>query len=228
MSNRGGGEAAEKILLSWSSGKDSAWSLEVLRREGSGVGGLFTTFDEASDTVAMHGVPLNIARRQAAACGLELTAIPLPWPCSNEIYEARLGAFCGAARESGVAQIAFGDLFLEEIRAYREAKLAGSGLAPVFPVWGRDTGLLAREMIAGGLVAHIVCIDPKKMPREVLGRRFDLAFLDALPDGVDPCGENGEFHTLVTDGPMFRSSVGVRFGDVVDRGGFLYVDLSVA
>ncbi len=228
MSNRGEEPGSEKILLSWSSGKDSAWCLEVLRREARAVAGLFTTFDEASGTVAMHGVPLDVARRQAEACGLELTAIPLPWPCPNEIYEARMGAFCESVRENGATQLAFGDLFLEEIRAYREAKLAGSGIAPIFPVWDRDTGMLAREMIAGGLIATIVCLDPKKMPREALGRRFDLAFLDALPDSVDPCGENGEFHTLVTDGPMFRSSVVVLFDDVVERGGFLYLDVNLA
>jgi uncharacterized protein (TIGR00290 family) len=218
----------ERILLGWSSGKDSAWALHRLRQAGAGVAGLFTTIDEAAGEIGMHGAPAALARRQAEACGLPLTEIPLPWPCPNDVYEARMAAFADAARESGVTQVAFGDLYLEDIRRYREQQFEGSGLTPVFPLFGRDTRSLAEEMIAGGLVAHLVCIDKARMPARFLGRRFDEALLADLPEGVDPCGENGEFHTLVTDGPIFAAPVAVRFGSVRRRGGFARLELDAA
>lgn len=215
-----------KTLLSWSTGKDSAWSLHVLRQTPEiEVVGLFSTVNAAFDRVAMHAVRRQILEAQAAAAGLPLSVIEIPWPCPNEIYEAQLGAFVAEQREAGVAAMAFGDLFLEDIRAYREAKLAGSGIAPLFPLWGRDTGALAREMIAGGLEAHLTCVDPRKLPASFAGRAFDAQLLADLPEGVDPCGENGEFHTCVVAGPMFSAPLAVATGEVMERDGFVFADL---
>jgi len=215
-----------KTLLSWSTGKDSAWSLHVLRQTpGVEVAGLFTTVNAAFDRVAMHAVRRKILEAQAAVAGLALHVIEIPWPCPNEAYEARLGDFVAAQKSEGVAAMAFGDLFLQDIRAYREAKLEGSGIAPLFPLWGRDTGALAREMIAGGLKAHLTCVDPKKLSPSFVGRAFDAALLADLPEGVDPCGENGEFHTCVSAGPMFASPIEVRLGEVHERDGFVFADL---
>ena len=210
-----------KTLLSWSTGKDSAWSLHVLQQmSGIEVAGLFTTLNAAFDRVAMHAVRRQILEAQAEAAGLPLHIIEIPWPCPNEAYERALGGFV-----DGVAAMAFGDLFLQDIRAYREEKLSGTGIEPLFPLWGRDTRALAHEMIAGGLQAHLTCVDPKKLAASFAGRAFDEAFLAELPDGVDPCGENGEFHTCVFAGPMFARPIDVRVGEVEDRDGFIFADL---
>jgi len=212
--------------LSWSSGKDSAWSLEVLRRAGNvGVTGLFTTVNAAFDRVAMHAVRRTLLEAQARAAGLELHVIEIPHPCPNADYERIMGAFVARATARGVTAMAFGDLFLADIRAYREKQLAGTGIAPLFPLWGRNTHALAREMIEGGLLAHVTCIDPRKLDRRFAGRTFDAAFLADLPPGVDPCGENGEFHTFVSAGPMFREAVTVRRGEITERDGFVFADL---
>jgi uncharacterized protein (TIGR00290 family) len=215
-----------KTLLSWSTGKDSAWSLYVLRQmPGIEVAGLFTTVNAAFDRVAMHAVRRALLEAQAAAAGLPLHVIEIPWPCPNEAYEVRVGAFVAEQTARGVEAMAFGDLFLEDIRAYREAKLANSGIAPLFPLWGRDTAALAEEMIAGGLKAHLTCVDPKKLPAHFAGRAFDRALLAELPAGVDPCGENGEFHTCVSAGPMFAHAIDVRAGVIETRDGFVFADL---
>lgn len=215
-----------KTLLSWSTGKDSAWSLHVLRQDPSvEVAGLFTTVNEAFDRVAMHAVRRQLLKAQAAAAGLPLHVIDIPWPCSNEAYEQRLGAFVAAQKAAGVEAMAFGDLFLEDIRAYRVDKLAGSGIEPVFPIWGRDTAQLAREMIAGGLKARLTCVDPAKLPAAFAGRQFDAELLADLPEGIDPCGENGEFHTCVYAGPIFSRAIDVDLGEVQTRDGFVFADL---
>jgi len=215
-----------KTLLSWSTGKDSAWSLLVLRQMPDvEVVGLFTTVNAAFDRVAMHAVRRTLLEAQAAAAGLPLHVIEIPWPCPNEAYEAALGAFVAGQKAQGVEAMAFGDLFLQDIRAYREDKLAGSGIAPLFPLWGRDTAALAHEMISGGLEARLTCVDPRKLPASFAGRAFDEQLIADLPAGVDPCGENGEFHTCVFAGPMFSAPLAVAPGEVVERDGFVYADL---
>jgi uncharacterized protein (TIGR00290 family) len=217
-----------KILLSWSSGKDSAWALHLLRRDGANVAGLLTSLNETVGRVSMHGVREDILRAQAAAAGLPLRTIPLPWPCTNDIYEARLRAAVEAAVAAGFTHVAFGDLFLEDVRKYREDRLAGTGLTPLFPVWGLPTPALAREMIAGGLQARLSTIDPRVVPRSLIGAAFDASLLAALPPDVDPCGERGEFHTCVTAGPMFARALDVARGEIVEREGFVYGDLTLA
>lgn len=213
--------------LSWSSGKDSAWSLEMLRRGGEHeVTGLFTTVNALFDRVAMHAVRRTLLEAQAKAAGLPLHAIDIPYPCPNADYERIMGAFVARAQAHGVDAMAFGDLFLADIRAYREKQLAGTGIAPLFPLWGRDTRKLAAEMIDGGLVAHVTCVDPRKLDRAFAGRRFDRTLLADLPTGVDPCGENGEFHTFVSAGPMFHEAVPIRTGEVVERDGFVFGDMA--
>jgi len=215
-----------KILVSWSSGKDSAWCLHVLRRERTGdVAGLLTSMNESVSRVSMHGVREEILRAQADAAGLPLFTIPLPWPCSNEIYEARLREAVARAVGDGFTHVAFGDLFLEDVRKYREDRLAGSGLLPLFPLWGIPTPQLARTMIDGGIRARISTLDPRVMPRELIGAEFDEALLAALPSSVDPCAERGEFHTCVTDGPMFATPLDIEPGEIVEREGFVYGDL---
>jgi uncharacterized protein (TIGR00290 family) len=215
-----------KTWLSWSSGKDSAWTMHTLReRGGHEIDALFTTVNAAFDRVAMHAVRRTLLEAQARTTGIELHVIDIPYPCSNAEYERIMGAFVAGARAQGVEAMAFGDLFLADIRAYRERQLAGTGIAPIFPLWGRDTHALAREMIDGGLVARVTCVDPSRLDRSFAGRPFDHAFLADLPAGVDPCGENGEFHTFVSAGPMFRASLAVRPGDIADRDGFAFADL---
>jgi uncharacterized protein (TIGR00290 family) len=215
-----------KILVSWSSGKDSAWMLHVLRSEGIGTpAALLTTINESADRVAMHAVRSEVLRAQADAAGLPLRTVPIPSPCPNEIYEERMAAACRAAVEDGFTHVAFGDLFLEDVRRYREDRLARTGLTPIFPLWNRPTAALAREMIAGGLEARITCVDPRAIPASFAGRRFDAALLDELPDTADPCGERGEFHTCVTAGPMFNHPLPVDGGIVVERDGFVFADL---
>jgi uncharacterized protein (TIGR00290 family) len=219
--------ARVKILVSWSSGKDSAWMLWTLRQQYPGaVGGLLTTTNEAFDRVAMHAVRRALVEEQAQAAALPLDIVPLPWPCSNEEYERRMAAAVARALARGFTHVAFGDLFLEDVRRYREERLAGSGLAPLFPLWKQQTtAALAREMIAAGLEARITCVDPRKLDRAFAGRPFDAALLESLPPGVDPCGENGEFHTFACAGPMFSRRIDVRAGEVVEREGFVFVDL---
>lgn len=214
------------MLVSWSSGKDSAWTLHVLQQEGEhDVAGLVTTVNERYARVAMHAVPIALLEAQAKAAGVALWKVPLPHPCSNERYEAAMAGVVERARTAGVSAFAFGDLFLEDIRAYREKQLAGSGLQPLFPLWKRPTGVLARHMIAGGVRAILTCVDPKKLPASFAGREFGRELLAELPSDVDPCGENGEFHTFVHAGPMFRTSINVRVGEVVERDGFVFADL---
>ncbi|HYT65874.1 MAG TPA: hypothetical protein VEL51_05625 [Vicinamibacterales bacterium] len=218
-----------KILLSWSSGKDSAWALHVLRRDGIGeVGGLLTSLNESAGRVSMHGVREEVLRAQAAAAGLPLFTIPLPWPCTNEIYEQRLRGAVERAVADGFTHVAFGDLFLEDVRKYREDRLEGTGLAPLFPLWGQPTPVLAREMMAGGLKARISTLDPRVMPRELIGAEFDESLLERLPATVDPCAERGEFHTCATAGPMFSRPIDVTTGEIVEREGFVYGDLVLA
>jgi uncharacterized protein (TIGR00290 family) len=216
----------KRVALSWSSGKDSAWSLGLLRQDpGIEVVALITTINQEFDRVAMHAVRRELVELQADAAGLPLWKAPLPWPCSNEEYEARMREVFARALGEGVQAIAFGDLFLADIRAYRERQLAGTGLEPLFPVWQIPTRELAATMIAAGLRAKITCIDPKILPREFAGRDFDTAFLNDLPAGVDPCGENGEFHSFVYAGPMFRAAIPVELGEIVERDGFFFADL---
>jgi uncharacterized protein (TIGR00290 family) len=216
-----------KVILSWSSGKDSAWSLHVLRGlPGVEVAGLLTTFNEAFDRVAMHAVRRRLVEAQAEAAGVPLWAVPLPWPCSNEEYERRMREVCRRAVAEGVEAVAFGDLFLAEIRAYRERQLEGTGLQPVFPLWERPTAELAREMIRGGLRARLTAVDPRRLPGGFAGREFDASLLADLPEGADPCGENGEFHTFVYGAPVFRRPVQVATGEIVERDGFVFADLT--
>ncbi len=215
-----------KALVAWSSGKDSAWSLhEVLRAGELEVVGLLTTVTSEFGRVSMHAVREALLDAQAAALGLPCRKVRIPWPCPNDAYEREMAAAVAEARAAGVTRIVFGDLFLADIRAYREERLAGTGVAPVFPLWGRETALLAREMIAGGLVATLTCVDPRRLDRALAGRPFDAALLAALPAGVDPCGENGEFHTFVSAGPMFRAPLEVVGGEVVEREGFVFADV---
>jgi uncharacterized protein (TIGR00290 family) len=215
-----------KILISWSSGKDSAWALHVLRRQGEHeIAGLVTTVNSEFDRVAMHSTRRVLVEMQAAAAGLPLTVVPLPWPCSNAEYERIMKQFCEKAVEQGVKAIAFGDLFLADIRAYRERQLHGTGLEPIFPLWQMPTAELAREMINAGLRAKLVCIDPNKLAPEFAGRDYDERLLADLPAGVDPCGENGEFHSFVYAGPMFSHEIPIAGGERVSRDGFWFCDV---
>jgi uncharacterized protein (TIGR00290 family) len=217
-----------RTWVSWSSGKDSAWSLNVLRRGGQvEVTGLFTTVNAAFQRVAMHAVRRELLEAQARAAGLGLAVIEIPHPCPNTEYERLMGGLVDRARREGVEAMAFGDLFLADIRAYRERMLAGTGIAPLFPLWGHDTRALAREMIDGGLVAHVSCMDPSRIDRSLAGRLFDRAFLADLPAGADPCGENGEFHTFVSAGPMLKAPLPVSAGRVTERDGFVFADLTL-
>jgi len=216
----------KRVLLSWSSGKDSAWALHMLRqRSDVDVAGLLTTINEQFDRVAMHAVRTDLLRRQAESLGLPLRLVSLPFPCGNDVYEERMRAAIGAAQADGIEGIAFGDLFLADVRQYRERMLEETGITPLFPIWGRPTSELAREMTAGGLRAQITCIDPRCLPATLAGREYDGDFLNALPAGVDPCGENGEFHSFAFDGPMFKRPVEFSIGETVERDGFIFTDL---
>ncbi len=218
-----------KAVLSFSSGKDCAMALHVVRQAGEmDVVAALCTTNEAFDRVAMHGTRNALLRAQVAAMGLDLIEVPLPWPCSNEAYEARMTAAMAQVRATGATQMIFGDLFLPDVRAYREEKLAGTGVAPVFPLWGIPTDRLARQMIADGFEAYLVSVDPRKLPASFAGRRFDESLLADLPEGIDPCGENGEFHTAVVAGPIFSAPIPVRPGAVVTRDGFVFADLVVS
>jgi uncharacterized protein (TIGR00290 family) len=215
-----------KALISWSSGKDSAFALHEIRRAGEfDVIGALTTVTETFGRVSIHGVRQEILRAQCEAAGLPPRIVPIPYPCPNEIYEARMGEAVAKAAEQGVTHIIFGDLFLADIRAYREQKLAGTGIAPLFPLWDRPTLPLAHAMIASGLKAYIATVDLKKLPAEFAGRKFDRQLLDDLPEGIDPCGENGEFHTCVVAGPIFTHRLPVVTGERIERDGYAYCDL---
>jgi uncharacterized protein (TIGR00290 family) len=219
-----------RVALSWSGGKDAAWTFHRLRAmPGIEVVALVTTVVPAFERVAMHGVRVELLRAQARAAGVPLVEVPLSWPSTNEEYEARVGGALAALRaEQGVTHVAFGDLFLTDVREYRERMLQGSGLTPLFPLWKEPTGPLVSEMIAAGLEARIVCLDPGRVGRELAGRRIDAALLAGLPDHIDPCGERGEFHTFVSAGPMLREPIRVAPGVVVERDGFVYADLTLA
>lgn len=215
-----------RVLLSWSSGKDSAWALHLLRRiPGIEVAALLTTFNSAANRVAMHAVRRELVEAQAARAGLPLWPVGIPSPCSNAVYETRMGEACRKAIDCGITAIAFGDLFLADIRAYREKQLAAAGLEPLFPVWGIPTGELARELIRSGVRAKITCVDPRKLDASFAGREYDEAFLASLPPGIDPCGENGEFHSFVYDAPEFSSPIEVAAGAIVERDGFVFADV---
>jgi uncharacterized protein (TIGR00290 family) len=217
-----------KALISWSSGKDSAFALYETQRSGEfEVVGALTTVTETFGRVSIHGVRQEILRAQLDAAGLPMRVVPIPYPCPNEIYEARMAEAVARAVAEGVTHIIFGDLFLSDIRAYREQKLAGTGITPLFPLWQRPTLQLARDMIASGMEAYIATVDLKKLPAEFAGRRFDTSLLAALPNGIDPCGENGEFHTCVVAGPMFSQPLAVVPGARVERDGFAYCDLVI-
>jgi uncharacterized protein (TIGR00290 family) len=214
------------VALSWSSGKDSAWTLQVLRQQPDiQVAALITTFNSEANRVAMHAVRRALVEAQAERTGLPLWAVELPWPCSNEEYEHRMLAVCQRATSEGITAVAFGDLFLQDIRDYRVRQLEGSGLTPLFPLWQIPTDRLGREMIASGVKAKITCVDPKKLARSFAGRDYDLQLLEDLPPGIDPCGENGEFHTFVYDAPVFSRPIGIRAGEIVERGGFVFADV---
>jgi uncharacterized protein (TIGR00290 family) len=215
-----------KILLSWSSGKDSAWTLHVLRqRDDAEVVGLLTTINTHFQRVAMHGTRHALLKAQADAARVPLWEVPLPWPCSNEIYEQAMSVACAQAVQQGISAIAFGDLFLEDVRRYREDRLRGTGLEPMFPIWGVNTRELIAEMLDAGLRARIVCADPAKLPGDFIGHDLDHDLLNRLPATVDPCGENGEFHTFAYAGPMFDQPIPIKGGETVARDGFLYADV---
>ncbi len=215
-----------RVALSWSSGKDSAWALHVLRQSpGIEVVALITTFNHAFDRVAMHAVRRELVERQAELIGLPLWPVELPWPCTNEIYELKMSEVCERAKAEQLDTMAFGDLFLRDIRAYRERQLEPTGLKPIFPLWDIPTAGLARQMIATGVQAKITCVDPRKLNRSFAGRDFNPKFLADLPPHIDPCGENGEFHTFVYNCPDFAHPIEVQTGEIVDRDGFTFADV---
>jgi uncharacterized protein (TIGR00290 family) len=219
-------ERRPRVVVSWSTGKDAAWSLcELRRQEQVQVVGLLTTVTTEFDRVSMHGVRRSVLELQARALGLPVYRVEIPSPCPNEKYDRAMSRALATLREKGIEQIAFGDLFLEDIRRYREERLRGTGVEPIFPLWGRPTGPLAEDMVAGGLRATIVALDPRKLTRGFCGRAFDASFLRDLPPGIDPCGENGEFHTCVTAGPMWDRPLPVRTGEIVERDGFVFADV---
>jgi len=218
-----------KALVAWSSGKDSAWALLEARRAGEfDIVGALTTVTEAFGRVSMHGVREELLRTQLAAAGLPAVIVGIPYPCPNDIYERKMAAAVADARAAGITHIIFGDLFLEDVRAYRERQLAGTGITPVFPIWGTPTPRLARDMIEAGVEARLATVDLKKLAASFAGRRFDSALLAALPAEADPCGENGEFHSFVSAGPMLSGKIAVRVGQTVERDGFAYADLMPA
>ena len=215
-----------KIILSWSSGKDSAWALHVLNKaHPSAVGALLTTVNEAVDRVAMHAVRRDVLEAQAAAAGLPVRVVPIPHPCPNGVYEERMRSAVAAAVRDGFTHAAFGDLFLEDVRRYREECLEGTGLQPLFPIWGIPTRQLAAEMVDGGLRARVACVDTRVLDASLVGREWDLALLREMPTDIDPCGEKGEFHTCVYAGPMFRTPLELELGEAVTREPFVWADL---
>lgn len=218
----------KRYLLSWSSGKDSAWALHVLRRDPDiEVCGLLTTINAEFQRVAMHGTRCSILEAQARAVGLPLWPVPLPWPCSNEIYESRMSEVCARAVTKRIDGVAFGDLYLEDVRAYREKQFAPTSLEPIFPLWGIPTAELAREMVAAGLRARLTCVDPRVLPAAFAGHEFDAELLRDLPPRADPCAERGEFHTCAYAGPMFAEPLSLLPGEVVSRDGFVFADFEL-
>jgi len=216
----------KKALLSWSSGKDSVWALHLLRQQPEiEVAALLTSFNSTAGRVAMHAVRRELVDAQAARTGIPQWSLDLPWPCSNAEYEERMRSVWQRAVAEGITAVAFGDLFLQDIRSYRERQLEGTGLLPLFPVWEIPTAQLARDMIAAGVKAKITCVDPSQVDRAFAGRDFDQALLESLPADVDSCGENGEFHTFVYDAPVFSSPIAVRMGEIVERDGFVFADV---
>ena len=214
-----------KAFVSWSSGKDSAFALYEAQRLGlAEIVGVITTVNEVYDRVAMHGVRADLLNRQFAALGLPSIKVPIPNACTNEIYEGRMTEALEKLKALGIRHIVFGDLFLEDIRAYREKQLAKAEMQAIFPLWRRNTSSLAQDILASALTAHIVCVDPKKLNRSFAGRRFDNSFLCDLPSAIDPCGENGEFHTVVSAGPMLDAPIAISLGEVVERDGFIFAD----
>jgi uncharacterized protein (TIGR00290 family) len=221
-----GNNVKRKAWLAWSSGKDSAWALHTVGQESQfDVVALLTTINHTHGRVAMHAVRENLLEIQAAATGLPLVKVPIPSPCSNEVYEQAMSVALARAKAEGIEHIIFGDLFLEDIRAYREERLKQCGMTPVFPLWGKDTRQLAKDMIVGGLSAFLTCVDPRHLDRSFAGRRFAASLIADLPRRVDPCGENGEFHTFANTGPMFSAEIPVTVGEIVDRDGFVFADL---
>jgi len=217
-----------KALIAWSSGKDSAWALHEIRRNGEfDIVGALTTVTETFGRVSMHGVREELLTAQLAAAGLAPVRVPIPYPCPNEVYEARMAAALADAKAAGVTHVIFGDLFLEDVRRYREEKLAGTGIKPLFPLWGRPTDVLARAMIDGGVETYLTCVDLKQLPIAFAGRRLDRALLAELPASADPCGEKGEFHTFVAAGPMLTRRIPIKAGDVVEREGFAFADFTM-
>jgi uncharacterized protein (TIGR00290 family) len=218
-----------RVLLSWSSGKDSAWSLHLLRQNPAvEIAALLTSFNGEADRVAMHAVRRELVAAQAERTGLPLWQVDLPWPCSNAVYETLMGDACRRAVAEGITAVAFGDLFLADIRRYRERQLEGTGLQPLFPVWESPTAELAQELIRAGVKAKITCVDLARLDRSFAGREYDAEFLRSLPAGIDPCGENGEFHTFVYDAPGFSSAIGVTVGATIERDGFAFADVMPA
>jgi len=218
-------DSRQRVALSWSSGKDSAWTLHLLRQDPTiEIAALITTFNGTANRVAMHAVRRELVEAQAARADLPIWSVDLPWPCSNALYEELMGEVCRRALENGVTAIAFGDLFLRDIRSYREVQMAAVGLKPLFPVWEIPTAELALQMIRSGVKAKVTCVDPTRLDRSFAGREFDLEFLQNLPKDVDPCGENGEFHTFVYSAPVFSSPVNVESGEIVERDGFVFAD----
>ena len=219
-------QSKHKTLLSWSSGKDSAWALHTLRQDPQiELAGLFCTVNQAFNRVAMHGVRVELLQRQADRLGLPLQIIDIPYPCSNEQYAQVMSEFVTQARAAGVTHFAFGDLFLEDVRRYREERLQGTGISPIFPLWGSDTRELSQTMVVAGLRSVLTCVDPKQLSKDFAGRIFDATLLCDLPADVDPCGENGEFHSFAFDGPMFAQAVDFTLGETVARDGFVFTDL---
>ena len=218
--------ARKRTLLSWSSGKDSAWALHKLQQSKEiEVIGLFTTINRVHRRVAMHAVSNRLLRAQAQAVGFPLEELEIPYPCSDAEYAQVMERFLAEAATHDIEKIAFGDLALEEIRRYREQKMRHTGIEPLFPIWGIPTNDLSKELIEVGFRMLITCIDPRSVPREFIGREYDKTFLEELPDHVDPCGENGEFHTFVFDGPIFKAPLQVKPGRIVERDGFVFADV---
>lgn len=212
--------------MSWSSGKDSAWAFHRVVADGRvAVVGLLTTFNQEFDRVSIQGVRRELVEAQADRLGVPLRTVDLPWPCPNDVYEARMGEAMGVAFEEGITGVVFGDLFLEDVRAYRVGKLSGTGIDPIFPIWGSKTRDLALQMIEAGVRAVLTAVDTTQLPADFAGRQFDLTLLEDLPDGVDALGENGEFHTFCYDGPMFDREIECQPGEIVDRGRFVYADV---